>query len=109
MMLPEIDLYKKRKACVYRLSRICRHASSRRSSDHAAFAGEVEGSGMASIPVCGLQYFIYKRWDVFPLQYICLISALFRIGRKSLATTFVIELSDDPVMSQDAIVSHNAI
>ena len=37
------------------------------------------------------------------------MDAVFNIGERSFGTTFLIELSELPVMSQDAITSHRAI
>ena len=72
-------------------------------------AGLVDGSFTASRFVAGRQYFLYKLKEVAPLQKICRISAASRIRFKSLGTTFFMELSLEPVISQEAMTSHTAM
>lgn len=79
------------------------------SKEYEAFAGLVDGNIIASIPVFSRKYFLYKLFDLEPLVKTAFISAEFVILETSFTTTFDIELSDEPEMSQDFITSHKAI
>lgn len=77
------------------------HCSYSLSIENAAFAGLVDGSFTALIPVCGKMYFIYILCDSAPLQNIRSTRLLFSITLKSFATTSFTELSDEPVITQE--------
>ena len=94
-------------------TRYCRattlHAVTSLSVDHAAFAGDVDGKHIASLPIVFEIYLLKYFSAVLPLTYICLISADFKIGEMSFAVTFFIELSELPVISHEAMTSHKAM
>ena len=71
------------------------------SSENAAFAGLVDGSFTASIPVCGKIYFIYILCDNAPFAKILSTLLFCRITDKSFGTTSLIELSLEPVIVQE--------
>lgn len=88
--------------------RMLRHAARSFSSEYAAFAGLVEGSLMASIPVDEKIYFIYILCDKVPLQKIRLTLLSLMIWLISFGTTSLIELSEEPVTVQECMESHSA-
>lgn len=90
-------------------SRRTRHASIRRGSVQAAFAGLVDGRNTASFPVSGCRYFTYRRSAVFPLTKILRIGQFSRIRASRFGTAFLILLSEEPLISQTAMTSHSAI
>ena len=85
------------------------HASASRSTDQAALAGEVDGRHTASRPSVLRWYFRKNFSAVLPLTKIRSIFAPFRMGVRSLGTTFQMELSELPSISQEAMTSHKAM
>ena len=73
------------------------HFSISCSSDHAAFAGEVDGKQIAVRFILSRIYLLKYFSAVLPLTKICSISAVFKIGIRSLGTTFFIVVSALPV------------
>lgn len=74
-----------------------------------ALAGDVDGRHTASRPVCGRQYLVYISCERLPFVYTARMSAVSKIFVKSFGTTFRMELSLEPSMSQEWIESQAAI
>lgn len=68
----------------------------------------MDGRRTASIPVAGKIYFLYSLSAVAPFVKIRSILLFFIIKPISFGTAFLIELSDDPYISQEAITSQSA-
>ena len=68
-----------------------------------------DGLGSSVHSKSHFMYLLYISYDFFPVQKICSILEFFIIIDISLGTTFFMLESLDAFMSQDFIVSHNAI
>ena len=87
------------------------HFSRSLPNDHAAFAGDVDGRQSDGIITSSERWMYLLKISSALRPFVTIMPILLLLMRLSISfgTTSVIALSAEPVMRQDAIVSHSAI